>query len=98
LRPDNPLAAYVAPVPANEIDDSLHLRDLLRIIYKRKWWILSVALVMLVAATLSTLMETPLYRATTTIQIDRQAQRVVDYRDASGAAEQFYDDGQFFQT
>lgn len=98
LRPDNPLAAYVAPIPANEIDDSLHLRDLLRIIYKRKWWILSVAVVMLVAATLSTLMETPLYRATTTIQIDRQAQRVVDYRDATGAAEQFYDDGQFFQT
>lgn len=98
LRPDNPLAPYVAQAPANEIDDSLHLRDLLRIIYKRKWWILSVALVMLVAATLTTLMETPLYRATTTIQIDRQAQRVVDYRDATGAAEQFYDDGQFFQT
>jgi capsular exopolysaccharide synthesis family protein len=98
LRPDNPLAPYVSPAPANEIDDSLHLRDLLRIIYKRKWWILSVAAVMLVAATLSTLMETPLYRATTTIQIDRQAQRVVDYRDATGSAEQYSDDGMFFQT
>jgi len=97
VRPNNPLAPYVAAAPAAEIDDSLHLRDLLRIIYKRKWWILSLALVMLVASTLNTLMETPLYRATTTIQIDRQAQRVVDYRDATGQSE-IYDDGQFFQT
>jgi len=97
LRPDNPLAPYVAAAPATEIDDSLHLRDLLRIIYKRKWWILSIAVVMLTASTLNTLMETPLYRATTTIQIDRQAQRVVDYRDATGSAE-IYDDGQMFQT
>ena len=97
LRPENVLAPYAVPAPANEIDDSLHLRDLLRIIYKRKWWILSVAVVMLVVSTLNTLMETPLYRASTTIQIEKQAQRVVDYRDASGSAE-LYDDGQFFQT
>ena len=60
LRPENALAQYAVPAPANEIDDSLHLRDLLRIIYKRKWWILSVAIVMLVVSTLNTLMETPL--------------------------------------
>ena len=97
LRPEHALAPYAVTAPANEIDDSLHLRDLLRIIYKRKWWILSVAVVMLVISTLNTLMETPQYRASTTIQIDRLAQRVVDYRDASGAAEQ-YDDGFAFQT
>ena len=97
LRPEHALAQYAVTAPANEIDDSLHLRDLLRIIYKRKWWILSVAIVMLVVSTLNTLMETPQYRATTTIQIEKQAQRVVDYRDASGATE-LYDDGQFFQT
>lgn len=97
LRPEHALAQYAVTAPANEIDDSLHLRDLLRIIYKRKWWILSVAIVMLVVSTLNTLMETPQYRASTTIQIEKQAQRVVDYRDASGATE-LYDDGQFFQT
>ena len=97
IRPDNPLAPYAVAAPATEIDDSLHLRDLLRIIFKRKWWILSVTLLMLVLATLNTLMETPLYRATTIIQIDRTAQRVVDYRDATGMAEQ-YDDGSFLQT
>jgi len=97
LRPENALAPYAVTAPANEIDDSLHLRDLLRIIFKRKWWILSVAIVMLVVSTLNTLMETPLYRASTTIQIEKQAQRIVDYRDASGLAD-LYDDGQFFQT
>ena len=97
IRPDNPLAQYAVAAPATEIDDSLHLRDLFRIILKRKWWILSVTLVMLVLATLNTLMETPLYRATTIIQIDRTAQRVVDYRDATGMADQ-YEDGSFLQT
>ena len=97
LRPEHALAQYAVTAPANEIDDSLHLRDLLRIIFKRKWWILSVASIMLVVSTLNTLMETPQYRASTTIQIEKQAQRIVDYRDASGATE-LYDDGQFFQT
>ena len=97
LRPEHALAQYAVTAPTNEIDDSLHLRDLLRIIFKRKWWILSVASIMLVVSTLNTLMETPQYRASTTIQIEKQAQRIVDYRDASGATE-LYDDGQFFQT
>ena len=97
LRPEHALAQYAVTAPANEIDDSLHLRDLLRIIFKRKWWILSVASIMLVVSTLNTLMETPQYRASTTIQIEKQAQRIVDFRDASGATE-LYDDGQFFQT
>jgi len=97
VRQDNPLAVYAHPAPANEIDDSLHLRDLLRIILKRKWWILSAAVVFLVASTISTLMETPLYRATTTVQIDRAAQRVVDYRDG-GSQMAEYDDGTALQT
>ena len=97
LRPEHALAQYAVTAPASEIDDSLHLRDLLRIIYKRKWWILSASVVMLVVSTLNTLMETPQYRAGTTIQIDKQAQRIVDYRDASGASE-LSGDQQFFQT
>ena len=97
LRQDNPLAQYVAPAPATEIDDSLHLRDLLRIIFKRKWWILSVTAVILIATTIWTLMETPLYRATTILQIERLTQRIVDYRDP-GSMSEMYDDGSFLQT
>ena len=97
LRPENPLAAYVQPAPATEIDDSLHLRDVLRIILKRKWWIVSASVLFLLGSTISTLMETPLYRASTTIQIDRVAQRVVDYRDGGGNAE-MWDDGSALQT
>ena len=97
LRPEHALAQYAVTAPTNEIDDSLHLRDLLRIIFKRMWWFLSVTSIILVVSTLYTLMETPQYRASTTIQIEKQAQRVVDYRDASGATE-LYDDGKFFQT
>lgn len=98
VRAEHPLAPYVGQAPATEIDDSLHLRDLLRIVLKRKWWILSSAVIFLIASTITTLMETPLYRATTTVQIDRMAQRVVDYRDGTGANEGYFDDGSYLQT
>lgn len=98
VRAEHPLAPYVGQAPATEIDDSLHLRDLLRIMLKRKWWILSSAVLFLIASTITTLMETPLYRATTTVQIDRMAQRVVDYRDGTGANEGYFDDGSYMQT
>ncbi|TAG74989.1 MAG: hypothetical protein EAZ24_10680, partial [Burkholderiales bacterium] len=95
----NPLAVYAAPNQLNtDLDDSLHLRDLIRIVWKRKWWILACTLLGVAYLTIRTLMETPLYQASTTLQIDRSAQRVVDYKDARGTTEDFYDDGSFLQT
>ncbi len=95
----HPLAVYAQPATMNaEADDSLHLRDLIRIIFKRKWWIISATLVGVVYLTIRTLMETPLYQASTTLQIDRAAPRVVDYKDARGTIEDAYDDGSFLLT
>lgn len=95
----NPLAVYAAPQQSNiDLDDSLHLRDLIRIVWKRKWWILACTALGVTYLTIRTLMETPLYQASTTLQIDRTAQRVVDYKDARGTTEDYYDDGSFLQT
>lgn len=94
----NALTPYIAPTPSSEPDDSLHLRDLIRIIWKRKWWIIAATLVAVTYFTITTLMETPLYRATTTLQVDRGTQRIVDYKDARSAEAEMYDDGTFLQT
>ena len=95
----HPLALYAQPTQSNaEPDDSLHLRDLIRIIFKRKWWILSATIIGLTYITIRTLMETPLYQASTTLQVDRASQRIVDYKDARNTVEDTYDDGSFLQT
>jgi polysaccharide biosynthesis transport protein len=99
VRQETALSTQVANSPAVALDDSLHLRDLLRIILKRKWWIVSAAVIVAAISTLNTLMQTPIYRATTTIQIERNAARVVDYKDGTSNTEGYsYDEREFLAT
>jgi uncharacterized protein involved in exopolysaccharide biosynthesis len=51
--------------------------EYLRILYKRKWLILSIAAAFVVISAVKTLMEAPLYTATVRLQVDREA-RVVE--------------------
>ena len=62
-----------------ETDDSLSLTDLLRIVRKHKWTLLTVIVLACVAATLRTFLSTPLYRSTVVMQIERAAPRVVSF-------------------
>jgi polysaccharide biosynthesis transport protein len=98
VRPENALSTHVNSAQPSELDDSLHLRDLLRIIRKRKWWILSIALLVLLLATFHTLMQTPIYRASTVLQIERNAARVVDYKDGNNSDQYSYDEREFLAT
>ncbi|WP_156862272.1 GumC family protein [Casimicrobium huifangae] len=98
VRQTTALSTHVSGTHTEEIDDSLHLRDLLRIILKRKWWIVSASLLVLVLATFYTLLQTPIYRATTTIQIERNAARVVDFKDGTNSDQFAYDEREFLAT
>ncbi len=99
IRQQNALSTHIAASAPVELDESLHLRDILRIVLKRKWWIISVALLIFLVAALFTLLQTPIYRATTVIQIDKTAARIVDYRDASSNQESAWsDEREFFIT
>jgi polysaccharide biosynthesis transport protein len=98
LRPEHALSTHVSAAQSAELDDSLHLRDLLRIIRKRKWWILSIALLALLLAAFHTLMQVPIYRASTVLQIERNAARVVDYKDGNNADQYSYDEREFLAT
>jgi polysaccharide biosynthesis transport protein len=99
LRHTTALSTNVVSAPGVALDDTLHLRDLLRIVLKRKWWIASAATIVTLIASFHTLMQTPIYRATTTIQIERSAARVVDYKDGTAGSEGFsYDEREFLAT
>ncbi|MBK8066950.1 MAG: polysaccharide biosynthesis tyrosine autokinase [Rhodanobacteraceae bacterium] len=55
--------------------------DLLKywhVIVKRKWTVLSVFVIVLLTGVMMTMLTTPMYRATATVQIERQAARVVN--------------------
>jgi succinoglycan biosynthesis transport protein ExoP len=60
-------------------DESLTLSDLLRIVLKHKWTLLTVILLACAVATVRTFLSTPIYRSTVILQIDRAAQRVVSF-------------------
>ncbi len=59
-------------------DLAVTLRQYLHMVLKRRWLILSIALVFIVLGGVRTFMKTPLYSATARIQIDREAVKVVE--------------------
>jgi succinoglycan biosynthesis transport protein ExoP len=73
---------------AREYDDQdLDLRDLWRVIVRRKWVVAWVFLIVVIATAIATSQITPIYRSTATLQIDRQQSRIVKYEDVNPAAE-----------
>jgi uncharacterized protein involved in exopolysaccharide biosynthesis len=70
-----------------------NLLEYVRIVYKRKWLILSIVAAFAVISAVRTLMETPLYTATVRLQVDREA-RVVEGGDTAPQ----YSDYEFLQT
>ncbi len=59
--------------------NSLTLTDLLRIVLKHKWTLLAVLLVAGSVSVVRTLLSTPVYRSTLTLQIEKMPQRVVAF-------------------
>ena len=72
--------AYALQLPGQtapeEQGDSIQLVDLLRIVLKHKWTLLMVLVVAAGIAGIRTLLETPIYRSTVTLQVERVAPRV----------------------
>lgn len=95
-----PLPAQTQPAGAlfgGPGEGVIDLRRLWHIVLKR-WWILagSVAL-MLILGVVVTLLSTPIYRASATLQIDREAAQVVDMEGVL-PAENLYSAQEFYQT
>jgi capsular exopolysaccharide synthesis family protein len=85
-----------APVAEDDDDDVLDLREYWRIIVKRKWTVIGFFIIVLVAVATATLLMTPIYRATSVLQIEREAAKVVEFKDA--AQTETAGDRDFYQT
>jgi polysaccharide biosynthesis transport protein len=97
LRQDRWLSTGLSGRPEGDggdgADDEIDLKSIFRTLLKHKVMIGGIALLSLLAAGVYTLRATPLYEATTMIQIDRAAQRVVGFNtevelDQGSAADQ----------
>ncbi|HEY9210542.1 MAG TPA: polysaccharide biosynthesis tyrosine autokinase [Methylotenera sp.] len=85
-----------APVAEEDDDDVLDLREYWRIIVKRKWTVIGFFVIVLVAVATATMLMTPIYRATSVLQIEREAAKVVEFKDA--AQTETAGDRDFYQT
>lgn len=88
------------PAPAAAVedddDDVLDLREYWRIIVKRKWTVIGFFIIVLIAVATATMLMTPIYRATSVLQIEREAAKVVEFKDA--AQTETAGDRDFYQT
>ena len=71
-------------------EDGMHFRDLWAIVLKRKWSVLAFFLLVVVTTAVATSMMTPIYRSMLSLKIERDAPKVVDYKDVT-PAESYYD-------
>ena len=88
----------VAPLAGEPAEQSLQLRDLLRVFLKRKWTILAIFLISATFSVVLTYLASPVYRASTTIQIERFVPRVFDYKDVTQSETYDYDTADFYNT
>lgn len=79
-------ASSVAPhVPRQEAefaeaeDDAINLRDYWQVVVKRKWTVITFFLIVVTSVVTATFLMTPIYRATLTMQIEKEAAKIVDY-------------------
>lgn len=84
-----------SPEP-NEPQDELDLLSYWRILIKRKWAVLGTVATVMTAVAISTLLTTPIYRATSTLQIERDTIQVLQVEGMQQTDADW--DGDFYQT
>src|SRR5436190_4201157 len=64
-------------------EDSIHLLDYWHVLLARRWTILAVFATIVTITAISTFKQAPIYRASTTIQIDRENSNVLSFKDVA---------------
>lgn len=83
-------------VRAEPDDDVIDLRELWNVLVRRRWTVIVTALVVFIGAVVFTAAMTPIYRATTTVQIERETTNVVEFdnlmaNEGGASAKDFYE-------
>jgi len=99
VRPGTALSTFVLPpvVAATEDDETIHFRDLWRVVVKRKWVAISAFFIVLVTALVATMMAVPIYRAQITLKIEREAPKVIEFKGSLVTPEES-GDADFYRT
>src|SRR5262249_43143335 len=66
---------------ARDAQDGVHLLDYWRVIVVRRWTVIAVLFTVVVVTVIWSFKETPIYRAHTTIQIDRENPNILSFKD-----------------
>jgi len=62
----------------NFFEEEIHLRDYLRVIFKRRWLIATVLIIVVATVTIESFRMTPIFRATAQVMIESDNPKVVD--------------------
>ena len=95
LVQDSPYVATEATEPRGQREIPM-VREYLAIVMRRKWLILAIMALALIAGLVSTLMMTPQYTATSRVEISRQQQRVTNVEGIDQGDRTF--DKEFYDT
>ncbi len=74
-----PPSGYYQPPPQEERE--VNLRDYWKVIRKRQWTIIAFFLIVVVTTAVGTFTMRPIYRGTTTIQINKENPQIVDFKE-----------------
>lgn len=97
VSPNNAIMAYQEPITTEDGDDEIDLRELWQVIVRRKWLIISIAALVFMIALVATLMMTPIYRASATLQIQPESSgKVLNY--SIEAQDTRVNDKDYYQT
>ena len=69
------------PFPPFQEEKEVHLRDYWRVIWKRRWMIIAVFLVVVIVTVVKAITTKPVYRGTATIQINIENPQIVDFKE-----------------
>jgi succinoglycan biosynthesis transport protein ExoP len=76
-----PNDSMVAPLDAEHFNPTVHLRDYWNVIVSRRWTIIAILITVVTITMVATFQQPPIYRAETTIQIDRENQNILSFKD-----------------
>lgn len=77
------MSAVVEPIESlrqdSRDDDEINLLEYWRILRERQWWVVGTAFVVVFLTLVFTLLATPVYRAGSTLQIERDTMKIVEF-------------------
>lgn len=62
-------------------EKEINIRDYWKVIRKRQWFVIALFLIVVITTTIATFTVRPIYRGTTTIQINKENPQIVDFKE-----------------